>query len=88
MLKFIYSVKDELVGFGDPVTAISDEIAIRDFTHVVNTVPQIRDNAKDFSLYNHGSFDSDSGQIFTNNLPVKVVDALSLLSKEVKKDEV
>lgn len=85
MIKFLYSLKDELVGFGDPVSELSEEVAIRSFTEAVNELPAFRKYPKDYSLYCLGSYDTESGIIMTNPLPVKVIDAVSVL-KEVKND--
>lgn len=82
MLKFFYSIKDELVGFNDPILMVNDSIAIRVFTSSVNTIDELKNNAKDYSLYCLGSFDSDTGLIESADSPIKVVDALSVYRKE------
>lgn len=63
MVKYFYSIKDELVGFNDPILMVNDDVAVRTFTASVNQIDELKNNAKDYSLYVVGSFDSASGSI-------------------------
>ena len=62
----MYSVKDELTGkFMNPLFVeegeMSDHLAIRQFTSQVNSIQLWKDNPNDYSLYNVGVFDDESG---------------------------
>lgn len=82
MVKYFYSIKDELVGFNDPLLMVNDDVAIRTFIASVNQIDDLKNNAKDYSLYLLGDFDSDSGKISRLQYPKKLLDAISALRKE------
>lgn len=87
MILNFYSLKDELVGFNAPQLMENDDVAIRNIRGAVLNTKVLSDNAKDYSLYKIGSFDTETGHIVPLDIPFKVVDCLSFVS-EVKRHEV
>lgn len=58
----IYVMKDEKVGFLNPMADTNDGTAIRNFKHAIENNAIMHCNPKDFSLYKIGSFDSSDGE--------------------------
>lgn len=75
MIKILYSVRDELNDFGSVFAAPSDGFARRDFASAVNNPgpSAVSFSPKDFGLYRLGTFDSDTGLIKPEPVPVLVV---------------
>lgn len=62
----VLSVRDSLVGFGSPFTAVNKDVAVRGFTNSVIKAWSNSDdtvNPEDLSLFMVGEFDTDSGSI-------------------------
>lgn len=60
----IYSVRDQFTGYGQPFTASSDAVAIRDFRIACNKHDSLLfASPKDFDLMCLGSFDPELGVI-------------------------
>lgn len=60
----MFSMRDEKVGFGQPMVHMSEEVARRDFAYKINQPDSMMGFApKDFSLYRVGEFDTDSAKI-------------------------
>lgn len=64
----VFSIKDTLVGFGSPFTAVNKDVAIRGFNNSI--IRSLKagdvydtDNPDDLSLYLVGEFDCDTGDI-------------------------
>ena len=76
----MYSYRDRLVGFGKPILDISDQTAIRGFSMQVNN-PNGMENfsPKDYELYRIGTFDADTGIVTPEEIPILIVDALSVI---------
>lgn len=70
MIVGIYSVRDELVGFGKPFVMPSDDVAIREFKKaVVAEAPNdINTNKADTVLFKLGTFDDQSGAIVSDHI--------------------
>lgn len=68
MAKFtIAAVKDELSGtFLQPTFAGTLDEIKRSFKYQINNNPIWRDNPSDFSLYNIGEFDDQTGEIISS----------------------
>lgn len=68
MIKTLYSVRDELVSYGDPfaLPGERDDLAKRTFTEFVNSPePNIcNTNVEDKVLFRIAKFDDQSGEIF------------------------
>lgn len=79
MILNFYSLKDELVGFNSPMLLENDDLAIRNIRGAVIHTQELKDNAKDYSIYRLGSFDTETGHIIPLEIPYKVVDVVSLV---------
>ena len=63
ILKF-YAVKDELSNtFLAPVLMNSEAEAQRQFKTQINTIPIWKENSEDFSLYELGEFNDETGEL-------------------------
>lgn len=83
MRKFIYSLRDLKTGFCDPTLELSDEIALRNFQYALKNQPGIIGFApQDFQLYCIGEFDTQSGILYTFDVPRLVVSVSDLSFKE------
>lgn len=88
MILNLYSVRDDLVGFGAPFLAQSDAVAMRMFKgsaqasepNVVNTYPENK------SLWIVGSFDDQTGKVeeFKSDLLCRAVDVIRPAGGAVK----
>lgn len=77
----IYSVRDQFTGYGQPFTAASDAVAIRDFRIACNK----RDGLlyacpKDFDLMCLGTFDPELG-VICSEAPVIVASGASFVKE-------
>lgn len=78
---YIVSVKDELTGtFLQPTFGENIEALKRIFTTQINTIAIWKENSSDFSLYQLGFFDQETGEIIPE--VVKLVSGHSVLRKE------
>lgn len=69
-MKFnLYSIKDELSGFGAPVPIEDDDQAKRYFRMQKETSTLIKTNPADFSIWEVGSFESDEGRVLGQSTP-------------------
>lgn len=59
MIRGLYSVRDELIGYGNPVSFPSDSVAIREFKILASESK----SPQDLVLFKVGSFDDQSGEI-------------------------
>ena len=75
MIKILYSVRDDLNDFGSVFTAPSDGFAKRDFASAVNNPgpSAVAYSPKDFGLYKLGTFDSETGIVKPEPVPVLIV---------------
>lgn len=75
MKKILYSVRDDLNDFGSVFVAPSDGFAKRDFASAVNNPgpSAVAFSPKDFALYRLGTFDSETGLIQSEPVPVLIV---------------
>lgn len=76
MIYGVYAMRDAKTGFMSPTVDANDETAIRSFRHAVAASDGIlRTYAQDFSIYRLGSFDTDSGALTRESVPVWLADA-------------
>lgn len=64
----LFSIKDDLIGFGTPFAADNDAVASRFFNQAIsqpNSIYQL--NKSQFNLYYVGIFDSETCEITDNN---------------------
>lgn len=75
MIKILYSVRDDLNDFGSVFTAPSDGFAKRDFASAVNNPgpSAVSYSPKDFALYKLGTFDSETGVVKPEAVPILIV---------------
>lgn len=62
----VLSVRDSLIGFGSPFTAVNKDVGVRGFTNsIIKAWSDSNDsvNPEDLSLYMVGEFDTDTGVI-------------------------
>lgn len=80
----IYSVRDQYTGFGQPFTAASDAVAIRDFKIACNKADSLLcASPKDFDLMCLGTFDPDLG-VICSEAPVIVASGISCVIEGCK----
>ena len=81
-----YAIRDVHVGFNQPMTDINDNTAIRNFSYAINNPGNgvMNFQPKDYDLYRIGEFDTDSGLLIPEPVPVLVVSGLSVYGSEVK----
>lgn len=82
----VYSVRDVQVGFNQPMTDINDQCAKRNFAMAINNPHNdiMSYSPKDFDLFRIGEFDTESGQMTAEPVPVLVVSGQSVYGSEVK----
>lgn len=69
-------IRDVLSGFGNPMYALNDAVAKRDFASLVNSETrssQLSFAPGDFELYKLGLFDTETGHFDLEELPVLLV---------------
>nr|CAI9751550.1 DNA binding protein [Microvirus sp.] len=69
----VVAIRDRLTGFGSPILASSPEMGTRDFLDACENLPPRR--KADLSFYQLGTFDTDSGLILPNGVPVYICSA-------------
>lgn len=75
----IYSVRDQFAGYGQPFTAVSDAVAIRDFRIACSNKDSLLFACpKDFDLMCLGMFDPDLG-VISPEAPVIVASGASFV---------
>lgn len=83
MIFNLYAIRDTFSGFGAPFAERDDRSAMRGFSYSINHDNGIMNFApKDYSLYFVGKYDTDKGTIVPNDVPVLVVEALSLVNAD------
>lgn len=65
----LFSIKDDLIGFGTPFAADNDAVASRFFNQAINQPNSIYQlNKSQFNLYYVGTFDSANCEIVDNDV--------------------
>lgn len=62
-MRDLYSIKDQLVGFGLPFMAVNDSDAARTFQFALQQTPELYFKAKDLDLFKIGQLDEDTGAL-------------------------
>lgn len=80
-MKFnVYAIRDIKTGFLSPTFEQNDAVASRNFAHaVMNSDSVLFSHASDFSLYRIGIYDSDTGLLTPEPLPVLIADGKDVL---------
>lgn len=63
MILKLYSIKDELSEFASPVTIQDEANAKRFFRYQVENTKIMADNPEDFSIWEIGEFNSETGEM-------------------------
>lgn len=80
----VYSIRDVKTGFMSLTLDVNDLAAQRNFSHaVLNATDLMQSHPQDFSLYHLADYDSDTGKITPLSLPQQLLEAQSVLVKEV-----
>lgn len=80
MMFNVYAVRDVKVGFQSVTIQPNDPVAARSFeSTIINSDSILFTHAQDFALYRIGSWDSDTGRLIPEELPVLVMEASSCL---------
>lgn len=80
----IFSIRDRRTGFMTPTLDQNISSAVRNFEHAcMNTDSLMYSHADDYSLYQIGEFDTETGVIVVEPQPKFIVDALNF-SAEVE----
>lgn len=82
----MYCVRDVQVGFNSPMVDINDNTATRNFTMAVNDPNNgvMHFSPADYDLYRVGTFDTESGLVEPEPVPVHIVSGSSVFGSEVK----
>ena len=59
----LYTIKDELSKWTEPITFYNDEYALRAFMQYLHNDPMRETNNKDYSIWKIGKFDLETGTI-------------------------
>lgn len=79
MKKFVYAIKDEKVGFLEPIIDENEQTAVRNFSYTICDPKNICNFAKsDFTLYFLGYFDTDTGIFTQDEIPQLICNGGSL----------
>lgn len=74
MIYSMYSIKDELNGFTPPIPMLSDALAKRYFKDQLIGNPTMKNTPGDFSLYDMGTFDTESGTYIQKMGDIKMIE--------------
>lgn len=78
MMKRLYAIRDQLVGFKDPFVLVNDSVAQRAFATFVNDgKSDLYENPKYYDLYFIGEFDDEKG-VLKKAEPTLICSALSV----------
>ena len=82
----VFAIRDVHAGFNQPVTDVNDNCAIRNFSYAINNPGNdvMHFAPKDYDLYKLGEFDTESGALIAEPVPVLVVSGASVFGSEVK----
>ena len=76
----LYSYRDQLIGFGMPIVDMNDSTAKRGFSMQMNNPDGLQNfSPKDFDLYRIGYFETDTGVIEKEDIPVLICTGTSVI---------
>lgn len=77
----MYSMKDNLAGvYMQPQLFQNENVALRNFTEIINGTGVFKNNPGDFELWKIGTFDDQEGIVIP--APEKIATGLSVVRKE------
>ena len=87
MLVKLFSIRDKLAGFGQPMTDVSEATAKRNFAYAINNNDQLNFSPSDYDLYSVGEFDTDKGVFVPpeSGLPEFVINGSSVFNMKGEK---
>ena len=72
MIYPVYSVRDQLNGFGQLLVDTNEATAIRNFQNGIAQNVGMQNNLKDYDLYQLGEYDTETG-VITPIQPIKMI---------------
>ncbi|QCS36633.1 nonstructural protein [Capybara microvirus Cap3_SP_546] len=63
MIKFLYSIQDNLTGFGEPFVCENDSVAMRIVRQAANESSSLYFSPDDFKLWKIGTYDTKNGSL-------------------------
>nr|CDL65857.1 unnamed protein product [uncultured bacterium] len=84
----VYSIRDHLTGFLQPVVEQSDPVALRNFSLTINRYPKEQGHTlttwrpSDFDFFRIGTFNTDTGELVAEQPPMLIASGLSVVDKE------
>lgn len=86
MLVKLFSIRDKLAGFGQPMTDVSEATARRNFAYAINNNDQLNFSPSDYDLFYVGEFDTDKGSFVApeSGLPDFVINGSSVFNMKEK----
>ncbi len=82
MIYGIYAIKDAKTAFMPCTVDYNNDSAIRNFEHAVRAPDSLMSSHPgDYSLYRLAIYDTESGMITADELPVQIADAASIVRK-------
>lgn len=83
----MYAVRDIKVGFNQPMTDINDNTAERNFAYAINNPANgiMNFQPKDYDLYRIGIFETETGILEPETVPVLIVSGESVYGVDIKK---
>lgn len=82
MIYGIYAIKDAKTSFMPCTVDYNNDSAIRNFEHAVKTPDSLMaSHPGDYAFYRLGIYDTESGMITVDELPVQIADAASIVRK-------
>lgn len=82
MIYGIYAIKDAKTAFMPCTVDFNNDSAIRNFEHAVRSPDSLMSSHPgDYALYRLATYDTETGMITADDLPVQIVDAASIVCK-------
>lgn len=79
MIYPMYAIRDKKVGFLTPTIDQNNAAAIRNFEHACQQSQNLMfSHPEDFDLYRIGTFDTETGRLIPEEIPVPVVSAADM----------
>lgn len=81
MIHQMYALKDNLAGvYMQPQLFQNENVALRNFTEIINGTGVFKNNPADFELWKVGTYDDQEGIVIPE--PEKIATGLSVVRKE------
>ena len=82
----LFSIRDKLSGYGQPMADVSEATAKRNFAYAINNNDQMNFSPSDYDLYYLGDFDTEKGVFWDpdSGLPEFIVSGASVFNMKEK----